>query len=752
MLEAARRSGEAGARAADQRWLAHGRARGRARRRGARRGRGDRAVDDARRDEVGDGARRRDPRTPRAPSPVANHDTSYEIEIVEDPLSALPVLRERGAWTELAQAIRDAVREGVEHGTPDEDEQLELLLELGKIEAESARPARSRDRGVAERAHDRRGRCARARGDARSCSRTQQRWADSSRCSTSRSRSRRTRSDAWRCCSSSRRSRTSGSTTTRRRSRRTSESSTGIRRTRSRRASSRRCTSAREQWEPLAALLLDRASRHKDPPQRIAALEAVARMYEDKVGDPRAAFLVWLTIFRIAPDRLQHHRRARTARAARAMRGTSCSPRAPRSPRSSRSGARSRRRAVWQLVGVWTRDHVGNRDDAMRALERAVALDPPRTRRSTSSSRCCAPTRDGSTSRRCSRGARSSRPIAASAASSYAQLGELYETALADAGEAIRWYEAALADEPEAKHVLIALHRLYLATEAWDALPDLVPRLIGVLDAAAERPIVLDLLRRARRRARRSARPSRRCDARVRGRARARSEARGGARGPLARLRADRRDRRAARSARGRGRCGAERERYAEVATAWSRSRPLRSRGRCWRKLLATRAAGSSGACGPRAGAARRRGVERARRAAARLARARGADRARRGPRRRSSTIAAGAIAAYRAVLAIDPNASRRARGTRAALRSRGPDAARDRGAASACSRPRRPRSRAPSCSSGSVSSSSTCAIPRTRGSRSRRRSRSISRTPARTRAWRACTSCRASWSPRARS
>src|SRR5213076_2693960 len=40
------------------------------------------------------------------------------------------------SWAELADALRALLRLGLEGGEPDEDEQLELLLELGRVEAD----------------------------------------------------------------------------------------------------------------------------------------------------------------------------------------------------------------------------------------------------------------------------------------------------------------------------------------------------------------------------------------------------------------------------------------------------------------------------------------------------------------------------------------------------------------------------------------------------------------------------------------
>ena len=71
--------------------------------------------------------------------------------------------RSRGVEGAGRKQIRELVRDGMETGEPGEDEQLELLLELGNVEAEKLGRAGPRDRGVEERADDRRGRSARHR-------------------------------------------------------------------------------------------------------------------------------------------------------------------------------------------------------------------------------------------------------------------------------------------------------------------------------------------------------------------------------------------------------------------------------------------------------------------------------------------------------------------------------------------------------------------------------------------------------------
>ncbi|HSD89597.1 MAG TPA: hypothetical protein VLB44_18830, partial [Kofleriaceae bacterium] len=75
-------------------------------------------------------------------------DAGYEVEVIVTDVAAkrrqLAALREKEAWPQLAEALRELVREGVEHGDPAEEEQLELLFELGTVERDhGGRPDRA---------------------------------------------------------------------------------------------------------------------------------------------------------------------------------------------------------------------------------------------------------------------------------------------------------------------------------------------------------------------------------------------------------------------------------------------------------------------------------------------------------------------------------------------------------------------------------------------------------------------------------
>ncbi|MGE5182507.1 MAG: tetratricopeptide repeat protein, partial [Acidobacteriota bacterium] len=242
------------------------------------------------------------PKVAAAPKP-ARAETEYQVEIIVPDVAkrrtVLAKLREHGAWEELAASMRELIREGMEHGDPDEDEQLELLLELGRIEAERlGSPDRAIEAWRTAQTID--------AGDARVLDALQAlfvaqgAWAECADLLEKRvaladlpaarielllelaAIARERLDDDERAISAYERIlnwEPQHTTATR---------------------ELEELYSAREQWEPLAALLLDRVSH--DPQQGVAELEAVARMYEDKVGDLRAAFLVWLAVVRRDTD------------------------------------------------------------------------------------------------------------------------------------------------------------------------------------------------------------------------------------------------------------------------------------------------------------------------------------------------------------------------------------------------------------------------------------------------------------------
>ncbi|MEO7096343.1 MAG: hypothetical protein ABI175_24000, partial [Polyangiales bacterium] len=393
----------------------------------------------------------------RAPSRA---DTEYELEIVDEIGTAerraqLVQYRDAEAWPLLAETIRELVRDGVDTGDPGEDEQLELLVELGKLEAERLgrpeaaivawRSAQTID-GSDDRVLDALEGLFAKRGRWLECVELLDRRAVL--CEEPGPRTvmllnlaaiaREHLGDPGRAVEAYERIVAA-------------EPGHPI-------AAKQleELYAARHEWEPLAAQMLDRASREPDLAASIAALAEVAEVYEHKVGDARAALLVWLTVLRRDPARPRLLEEiARLAPAANAW--DEIVAEAASTTEASEGAHPAIAAAMWQLIGRWSRDRQADRDAAIRAFERGLGLEPD----------------DGEL-----------------ASDLNAELGELHEALPA---LAIEYYAAALEGRPEATHILVALHRLYLATQAWGELAELVPQLIDALAPSTTVAVIVDL-------------------------------------------------------------------------------------------------------------------------------------------------------------------------------------------------------------------------------------------------------------------
>lgn len=394
----------------------------------------------------------------RAPSRAES--TAYELEIVDDPGPAgrraeLSGLRAGGAWQALAETIRELIRDGVDGGDPGEDEQLELLLELGKLEVEKlGRPEAAivawRSAQTIDGSDDR------VLDALEGLFAKQGRWLEcvellDKRAALAEQHGPRTVMLLNLAAIAREHLGDPG---------RAIEAYERIARAEPGHpiaaAQLEELYAARHEWEPLAAQMLDRASREPDPAASIAALVAVAEVYEHKVGDARAALLVWLTVLRREPDRSRLLEEiARLALAANAWDEIVAEARAAAETIEATHPAIAA--AAWQLIGGWSRDRLADREAAIRAFERALGLEPEDIE---------------------------------IASALNAELGELHESLPA---LAIEYYAAALAGQPESTPILVALHRLYLATQAWEELAELVPRLIDALAPSTTVAVIADL-------------------------------------------------------------------------------------------------------------------------------------------------------------------------------------------------------------------------------------------------------------------
>jgi tetratricopeptide (TPR) repeat protein len=200
----------------------------------------------------------------------------------------------------------------------------------------------------------------------------------------------------------------------------------------------------------------------------------------------RAAFLVWLAVFRRQPAR-EHliEQLQRLGPAADAWDEILAEGRALAQELEAAHPVVAAR--VWHLVGTWAREHATSRDDAMHAFERAHRCDP--AHRDALDDLAALLREDARwidlvallTERA------AAEPDPQRRGELHAALGGLYDKHLGAPTDAIAWYEKARADEPESREVIEALHRLDRQTGAWTALAELLPVLIELHDPQTER-------------------------------------------------------------------------------------------------------------------------------------------------------------------------------------------------------------------------------------------------------------------------
>ena len=405
----------------------------------------------------------------RAPSRADS--TGYEIEISYEQdhaarRAATVTHREARSWSELADSIRELIRDGVDHGDPGEEEQLELLYELGQIELEHiGRPEAAIEAWRSALAID--------ASDARVLDALEQlyarrgRWLDCVELLDKRVAlldEQGPRIAMLLNLAAIARDRLNDP----RRAIDALERVVAIEPGHA--AASPQLEAlyrAKQEWGPVAAQMLDRASRDADPTASLAALVEVAAVYEHKVGDPGAAVLVWLTVLGRDPERAgvldDVERLGDAAEAWDELTGELASIAGPLERAHPQIAA-----AAWHLVGRWRRDRLADRIGAIGALERATELAEGDVELGSAT-----------------------RPTFVGRVSAlHEELGELYEV---DPATAIDHYERALAGRPEAVQLLLALHRLYLVTERWTAIADLLPRLIDALAPSAQIAVIVDL-------------------------------------------------------------------------------------------------------------------------------------------------------------------------------------------------------------------------------------------------------------------
>lgn len=413
------------------------------------------------------------------PAPVEQTD----IDEVDAMRRVLAVCREYESWAELADAIRALLRFGLERGEPDEDEQLELLLELGRVEAERlGRPELAVEAlrsALAINAAD-----ARVGEALEPLLVKQERWEEVVELLERRAAlaedpqervfillnlaavSRDRLFDDLRALEAYERVR--------------GWAPDHLQATEKLEALYR----AHGRWEPLAELLVDVASRTDDASARVQALESAARIHEEQLQDPRGAFLLWLTVLRREPRRTGGVEALESLGAAAAdwheLMPELEALATELEPADGEVAAR-----LWRLVARWTREHLGLQDGYSDALERSVRHapnDPELLDELLTLRRAEGPWVDLA-SVLARRATLELDPVRRAEFS--AELGKVRETRLAQPAEAVAAYQEALAADPDCREALDGLRRIHREGEAWDELASVLQRLLELVKSEA---------------------------------------------------------------------------------------------------------------------------------------------------------------------------------------------------------------------------------------------------------------------------
>ena len=432
-------------------------------------------------------ARRADAAAAR-PTAQAPQAASAPVDDVAAQRRLLASLREQQSWPELADALRALLRVGVERGEPDEDEQLELLFELGRVEAERLRrPELAVEAWRSAQAIN--------AADTRVCDALEQllvaeaRWEEvvvllDRRAALSDEPAERVRILLELATVARERLLDDG---------RAIEAYERIRAVEPAHAEAAHRLEAiyrtSGSWRPLVALLLDLASH--EPEGRVAALESAAEILEQQLGDARAAFLVWLTVLRREPRRpggveaLEH-----LASVAAAWQELVPELEALATELEATDGAVAAR--LWHQIAGWKRDHLGL-SDYPAALERSLAHAPDDVERLDELlelRRASGPWADLATLL-ARRAALELDPVRRAAL--YAELGTVQDARLGQPNEAVAAYESAVAADASSRAALLGLVRIHRERGAWAELASVLPLLFDVVDGDDKLALHLEL-------------------------------------------------------------------------------------------------------------------------------------------------------------------------------------------------------------------------------------------------------------------
>ena len=233
------------------------------------------------------------------------------------------------------------------------------------------------------------------------------------------------------------------------------------------------------QWERVVELLLSRVEHADTADGRIEILQAIAKIYETKMGSTEEAFVILQAAFREdysndSTARELERLASQTGKWSELLTEYTGMVRTIPEPRVAAD--------LWVKIGGWYGDELGHLDYAIQSAQQALGLVPDHA----GALRAL-----GGFFRRANRWPELATVLARHAeveedgdrkVETLLSLAELWESQLGDERNAITCYQQAVAAEPRCLPAMSALERLFRRREAWDQLVDVLGQRAAVVE------------------------------------------------------------------------------------------------------------------------------------------------------------------------------------------------------------------------------------------------------------------------------
>lgn len=237
---------------------------------------------------------------------------------------------------------------------------------------------------------------------------------------------------------------------------------------------------AEYRWDVLTEILLERVEQREDKEERIDILGAVAKIYEEEMGDPDSAFVVLQAAFR---QNYAHERTAkeleRLAHATHKWQDllTDYTDVVQELEREDIDSACD----LWVKIGRWYGDHLSHVDYAIHSVEQALRLNSNHlgalaAMANFQRKRDSWPELIETLRKHASVETDTQTKVAL-----YIDLAKLFADRMHMPMEAVAAYQSALQADPECMEALQALERLYREHEMWEQLIEVLGRIADLL-------------------------------------------------------------------------------------------------------------------------------------------------------------------------------------------------------------------------------------------------------------------------------